>query len=77
VKLAAEGISTIGAAPFLRGINALRRFRSLLDAHEVTDVQAIGTAALRTATNGKNFVQEAREKAQIGIQLISGDEEAE
>jgi len=77
VKLASEGIAVIGEAPFGRGIEALCHYRRLLDDYAVTDVQAIGTAALRTATNGERFVTEAREKAGIGILLISGDREAE
>lgn len=77
VKLASDGIETIGDAPFLLGIKALCRFREVLDAYEVVDVQAIGTAALRTASNGNAFVREAKEKALINIELIDGDKEAE
>lgn len=77
VKLASDGIATIGDAPFERGVSALRRYRTLLDMYGVADLQAIGTAALRTASNGETFVQEAKEQAGIDIQLISGDKEAE
>lgn len=77
VKLASEGIETIGEAPFERGLAALRCFRTVLDHHEVTDVTAIGTAALRTATNGGSFVRQAESEAGIAISLISGDREAE
>ncbi|MFT4685901.1 MAG: exopolyphosphatase/guanosine-5'-triphosphate,3'-diphosphate pyrophosphatase [Neolewinella sp.] len=77
VKLASEGISTIGEASFLRGITALCRYREVLNEYGVSDLQAIGTAALRTASNGAAFLQEAKEKAQIDIKLISGDKEAD
>ncbi|TXF84022.1 phosphatase [Neolewinella aurantiaca] len=77
VKLAAEGIATIGKAPFARGIKALRHFRIVLDEHDVPEVNAIGTAALRTAANGKEFIREAAEKSGINIQLIDGDQEAQ
>ncbi|MEM9261403.1 MAG: hypothetical protein AAGA62_17315 [Bacteroidota bacterium] len=76
VKLAAEGIATIGAAPFQRGMDALIHYRSVLDDHGCQSVTAIGTAALRTASNGPDFVATAKEKTTIDIQLIPGDEEA-
>ncbi len=76
VKLAADGIDRIGAAPFERGIFALIHFRKKLDEYVTTDLRAIGTAALRTATNGEEFVEKAMKEAGIPIQLISGDEEA-
>ncbi len=76
VKLASAGIATIGEAPFARGLAALRHYRKQIDAHAADTVQAIGTAALRTASNGHEFLQRAQEEAGIAIQLISGDEEA-
>lgn len=77
VKLAEEGIETIGDAPIQRGYQALKTFRAILDKLEVTKVKAIGTAALRTATNGPSFVQTVKEKYNITIELIDGSREAE
>ncbi|WP_020567578.1 Ppx/GppA phosphatase family protein [Neolewinella persica] len=76
VKLAKEGIATIGPAPFDRGISALKHYRKELDKYGVENLTAIGTAALRTASNGPEFVATALREARITIQLISGDEEA-
>lgn len=76
VKLAEEGIATIGANPFSRGISALKHYRKQLDKYGAKDLSAIGTAALRTASNGSEFVATALQEANISIQLISGDEEA-
>lgn len=76
VKLASEGIATIGDTPFSRGIAALQHFRRVLDKYAVTQLKAIGTAALRTASNGPDFVLLAKREANISIELISGDEEA-
>lgn len=76
VKLAEEGIATIGLTPFHRGITALKHYRELLNKYGVDDLQAIGTAALRTASNGPEFIMSALREASIVIQLISGDEEA-
>lgn len=77
VKLAAEGIATIGQAPFDRGIAALQQFRLKLNEYGVSDLTAIGTAALRTASNGPEFLRAAAAAANIHIQLISGEEEAD
>ncbi|MBC6994322.1 hypothetical protein QWY85_09635 [Neolewinella lacunae] len=76
VKLAAEGIATMGAAPFARGMAALHHFREILTEYGVTNVLAFGTAALRTASNGPEFVATALRETEIAIQLIPGDEEA-
>ncbi|MEL7159358.1 MAG: exopolyphosphatase [Bacteroidota bacterium] len=76
VKLASEGIATIGAAPFTRGIESLNHYKKILKEYKCIDLKAIGTAALRTATNGPDFVRAARQTAGIDVQLIPGDEEA-
>ena len=77
VKLASEGIDTIGPAPFQRGITALRHFADEIRKHRVDRVTAIGTAALRTASNGEVFVRTAELETGIVIRLIPGDLEAE
>jgi len=76
VKLAEDGIETIGKLPFERGLQTLQEYQAILTQHEVTKFKACGTAALRTASNGKQFVQQALAKADIPIQLIDGDTEA-
>lgn len=75
VKLASDGIGRIGPAPFQRGIAALIHFRKKLDALKCLSVRAIGTAALRTAVNGREFLVAAGH-AGAKVELISGDEEA-
>ncbi|MCP9237215.1 hypothetical protein [Lewinella sp. JB7] len=77
VKLASDGIETIGPAPFARGIAALTHFATVIREHGAVSVTAIGTAALRTATNGALFVRTAEAECGITIRLISGDTEAE
>ena len=76
VKLGEDGIQKIGAAPFERGLQALRQFKNLLSEYQVHTVKAFGTAALRTASNGKQFIKQANEEIGIKIKLIAGDEEA-
>lgn len=76
VKLASAGIQAIGPAPFQRGLNAMVHFHQVLEKYQVKNIRAIGTAALRTASNGNEFVQLIAQKTGIGIQLIDGTEEA-
>lgn len=76
VKLAEEGIETIGDVPYARGIETLRHFAEVAKEEKIVELRAIGTAALRTASNGPAFVEEAAREAGIQIQLISGAEEA-
>ena len=76
IKLGENGVERIGNAPYLRGINALSSFKKVLDKYAVDDVRVFGTAALRTASNGQQFVNEIKEKTNLDITLISGDEEA-
>ncbi len=76
VSLAEESINRIGAAAFRRGIDALKTFRHKLDIFEVERFRAIGTAALRTAANGLEFLAAAKNETGINIELIDGDEEA-
>jgi len=77
VKLAEEGIETIGEAPIQRGLQALKTFRKTLDNLGVKKVKALGTAALRTASNGPAFIKRVKEEFDIQIELIDGNREAE
>jgi len=76
IKLGENGVQRIGDAPYLRGLNALLDFKKVLDKEGVDNVSVCGTAALRTASNGAQFVKEIKEKTNLDISLISGDEEA-
>ncbi len=76
IKLGENGVERIGDAPYLRGVKALLDFSELLKEYAVDDVRVFGTAALRTASNGAEFVREIKEKTDLDITLISGDEEA-
>jgi len=76
VKLAENGIRTIGKNAYQRGLQALKHFHKIILEHQVEKVKAFGTAALRTASNGKDFVQEVQSKIGLTIQLIPGSEEA-
>jgi len=76
IKLGENGVERIGNAPYNRGMNALQDFKIILEQQEVKNVRVFGTAALRTASNGNEFVQEVKQKTDLDITLISGKEEA-
>ncbi len=63
-------------AAFERGIEVLKGFRKLIEGAGVTQVQAFATSAIRSASNGDEFVQQAREEAGIDIRVINGNMEA-
>ena len=63
-------------AAFERGVSTLKEFRKKIDEYQVDKVRATATSAVRSAENGKDFVRSVWEKAQISIEIITGDEEA-
>jgi len=76
IKLAEQGIKTIGAAPLARAMAALHTFKKTLEDYQVSTIRAFGTAALRTASNGPAFIAQVLEQTGIQVLLIPGDREA-
>jgi exopolyphosphatase / guanosine-5'-triphosphate,3'-diphosphate pyrophosphatase len=79
VKLGAGAIhkNYISEIPFRRGKKALAHYRQVMVRHEVDRSFAFATSAIRSASNGPEFVKQISEEIGIDIQVISGDEEAE
>lgn len=77
-KLGEGGITKgiISNAAFTRGLDALKHFNSTIQKHPVDKIKAVGTAALRAARNGQNFIDRVRQETGIKIELIDGNEEA-
>lgn len=65
------------APAFERGIVCLKEFKNTLLLHDVTVLKATATSAVRSATNGQDFVNAVKEATDIDITIIDGDEEAE
>ncbi|MDY0269694.1 exopolyphosphatase [Trichloromonas sp.] len=59
-----------------RTLCALRDMVATMAAHDVQRLRAVGTQALRLATNGTDFVHAIRHELGIAVEIISGDEEA-
>ncbi len=76
VNLAEDGISRISDVAQARGLKALRHFSTIINKYNVNDTVAVGTAALRNASNSKEFVQRVRSEIDIAIQVIDGEMEA-
>ena len=77
LKLASEGIHHIGEAPFKRGLDAMDSFSKTLQIFDIQHIRAFGTAALRLADNGLEFIDAVKKNTGISIELISGEREAE
>ena len=79
VKLGQGGINrgVIHPEAYHRGMKAIEEFSDLIKFHEVTYVKAMATAAIRSASNGGQFISEIREKTGIRIEIIDGEKEAE
>lgn len=79
VKLGEGGINNnvIAEEPFSRGISALKMHKNRIEEFGVDKVIAVATSAIRSASNGMDFIRSAKEKAGIEVQVISGDREAE
>jgi len=79
VKLGEGTINSgyIADAPFQRGISALRQYQQYLLDYNVEHTYAFATSAIRSASNGNDFVAQAKEVAGISITVINGNEEAD
>ncbi len=60
----------------VRALAALRRFRALAKQIGVKQVFAVATAAAREAQNGQAFIESAEEAIGVGINILTGKEEA-
>ncbi|TYZ13270.1 phosphatase [Hymenobacter lutimineralis] len=79
VKLGEGGISRgeIAPEPYARALHTLAAFQEEIELHQVTEVRATATSAMRVARNGPELVQEIFEQTGIRVEVIPGDREAE
>jgi exopolyphosphatase/guanosine-5'-triphosphate,3'-diphosphate pyrophosphatase len=57
-------------------LEALARFRMLVEAHRIEAREAVATAAARDASNGQEFIRQAEAAWGGAIRVLSGEEEA-
>lgn len=79
VKLGEGGINKgfITEEAFIRGLEALENYSSTIRQWQCERTLAFATSAVRSASNGNDFVKTVLGKTGIEIQTISGDMEAE
>ncbi|MDP3468920.1 MAG: exopolyphosphatase [Daejeonella sp.] len=79
VKLAEGGIEKgyISEAAFDRGLSAVKQFKKSIDLYQVKLVRAAATSAVRTASNGAEFLEIIKSETGIVPEIITGDREAE
>jgi len=68
----------ISVAGFIRGVNALKAFKTnIIDYYQVEKTIAFATAGLRSTANGEEFVEYIEKELLMKIEIISGDREAQ
>lgn len=78
VKIGEGGINkgVILPAAFERGLATMKKFQQDIIACNVQQVKAIATSALRSASNGNDFIDQVKAETGIEIEIINGDREA-
>jgi exopolyphosphatase / guanosine-5'-triphosphate,3'-diphosphate pyrophosphatase len=78
VKIGVGGINdgVISPAGALRAVEALIKFKEIIDQKEVSTIFAFGTSAFRSARNGMDVAYQIQKETGIEISIISGEEEA-
>lgn len=78
VKLGEGGINKgiIQSDAFERGIKTMQKFQRHILEFEAGNIRAIATSALRSTSNGLDFIDQVKQKTGIAIEVIDGDREA-
>lgn len=66
----------IGEPSMQAALDAFMRFNQMASAHEVKQIRAVATSAMREAENGHVLVKRIAERTGIPVEIISGEEEA-
>jgi exopolyphosphatase/guanosine-5'-triphosphate,3'-diphosphate pyrophosphatase len=79
VRLGEGGISQGIIAPeaYTRALHTLAGFKEEIELHEVTEVRATATSAMRVTKNGPDLVRDIFEQTGIQVNVIPGEREAE
>ena len=66
----------ISAAKMEKIIKTIKAYKLLLDVYEVKHIKACATSAMRDAVNAMEIIKKVKAETGIGIEIISGEEEA-
>ena len=78
VRLGSGGLGgrALTESSMMTALQVLSRFRRLAESHEVDEIVAAATSAVREADNGREFLIAVRQRTNIRVRVISGTEEA-
>ena len=76
VRIAKDGIDPISPKSLERAINTLSHFVKTMESYEITHLRVVGTEALRSASNGHELIELAKNQLGLSIEIITGEEEA-
>ena len=78
VRLGSGGLGgrALTEASMLAALQVLSKFRRLAESHDVDEIVAAATSAVREADNGREFLNTVRQRTGIRVRVISGTEEA-
>ena len=78
VRLGSGGLGgrALTESSMVAGLQVLSKFRRLAESHDVDEIIAAATSAVREADNGREFLNTVRQRTGIQAQVISGTEEA-
>ena len=78
VRLGSGGLGgrSLTDAAMLAALQALAKFKRLAESHDVDEIIAAATSAVREADNGRTFLGIIRQRTGIQVKVISGTEEA-
>ncbi len=78
VRLGAGGLDGRELTPsaMASALQTLARFKRLAESHQVDEITAAATSAVREAENGGDFIATVRREIDIPVRVISGTEEA-
>ena len=78
VRLGADSLrdGVIPEASFARGLDALRKLRSLADQHRPESTVAVATSAIREACNGAEFLRAVHREVGLAVEVLDPVKEA-
>jgi len=66
----------LGGGPVEQSLTVLERMKSVAERYHVDRIRAVGTSALREASNSKAFIEQVRRRAGMEIEVIDAGQEA-
>ena len=78
VRLGSGGLGgrALTESSMMAALQVLSKFRRLAESHDVDEIIAAATSAVREADNGREFLNTVRQRTGIRVRVISGTEEA-